>query len=581
MVSKRALGVLLSCLLLLGGSIPGCYAATAAAAETSGGEVEQKKEPGRTESKEKASDSSHKMEEVVVVATPVVEGNTVNRLGSEVTTVTEQQIDDLNAQDLQSALRMTPGVVISRHNPIGSFGGGEGGAIFIRGMGISRPGAEIQIAVDGIPKFVSVWTHPLMDLFSVDNIDKIEVYKGAQPVLFGNMAFAAVDITTKRKLEPGFKTSLEGAYGSFNTWVEVAEHGGKVDKFDYYVIQSFRSSNGHRENADGYLQNYFGRVGYQLSENWNVNGLFISTNNSADDPGSYDGSIKPDGTFKTNDYFSIATISNEFARAHGYIKVYSENGNIDWVDQYNETTKANDEDTLTDYDNYGMRAREVFNLWEGGELMAGGDLDFISGEVDITSPSSKPLHFDRTTWVIMQPYLSANHMFGAKDGFYAIPSAGARFFSHSEFSTKAGPQAGFIFGYKQTEGHVSYARGINYPGIYVKANSELFQPGDNKWEELSAEVVDHFEVGLSHQFNPMLKVDTTFFYDDGQDRIVVVTRPYPPTWTNIGKFRNRGVEATFTVTPFNDLALFAGATYLDSDPSDLPYSPQWLTIRHT
>jgi outer membrane receptor protein involved in Fe transport len=66
------------------------------------------------------------------------------------------------------------------------------------------------------------------------------------------------------------------------------------------------------------------------------------------------------------------------------------------------------------------------------------------------------------------------------------------------------------------------------------------------------------------------------FYDDGKDRIVVATPPpYPPVWTNIGSYRNKGVEGTLTVFPMDDLSLFAGATYLDSTPSDLPYSPEW------
>ena len=82
------------------------------------------------------------MPEVVVVASPIIEGNQVNDSGSQVTIVQQKQISDLNAQDLPSALRRTPGVVISRYNPVGSFGGDDGGAVYIRGMGSSRPGAE-------------------------------------------------------------------------------------------------------------------------------------------------------------------------------------------------------------------------------------------------------------------------------------------------------------------------------------------------------------------------------------------------------------------------------------------------------
>ncbi len=521
-------------------------------------------------------DSTYGMEGIVVVAPPVIEGNRVDRLGSQVTVITEKQIEDLNAQDLPSALRKTPGVVVSHHNPIGSFGGGEGGAVFIRGMGISRPGAEISVLVDGIPKFVSVWTHPLMDVLSVDIIDRMQVYKGAQPVLFGNMAFGAVDITTKRMREDGFFTSLETAGGSFNTWVEVAEHGGKIDAFDYYLVQSYRRSDGHRDNADGELQNYFGRIGCRFAPNWDASIVFNRTDNRSNDPGPADGSSPPDGTFKTNDYLTIATLTNHFDKAEGYVKLYSANGHIDWIDQYNTKTGRNDEDTITDYDTYGIRTRETLRMWEGGEILLGMDLDFISGEVDVVSPPGATSHFDRTTFRMFSPYFALSQLFGSKDGLYAIPSAGVRHINHSEFEDEPGPQVGIVVGYRNTEIHASYARGINYPGIFAKANDELFMPGNNRWAQLSAELVDHYEAGISHEVGDLVKMDLTFFHDDGKDRIVVATPPpFPATWTNLGSFTHQGVEATVTITPVRDLSLFAGATYLDSNPGDLPYAPEW------
>jgi iron complex outermembrane receptor protein len=77
-----------------------------------------------------------------------------------------------------SALRRVPGLTISRYNPIGSYGGGDGGAVFVRGQGSGRPGAEITMMVDGIPKFVGVWTHPLLDLLSVDLVHQVDVLQG-------------------------------------------------------------------------------------------------------------------------------------------------------------------------------------------------------------------------------------------------------------------------------------------------------------------------------------------------------------------------------------------------------------------
>ena len=513
------------------------------------------------------------MEEVLVVAPAIIEESAIDRYSSEVTTVTQEQIQDLNAQDLPSALRRTPGVVISRHNPIGSFGGGEGGSVFIRGQGSSRPGAEIQTAVDGIPKFVSVWTHPLMDVMSVDVVDQIDVYKGAQPLLFGNMAFAAINMKTKRMTEEGYTTRFQTQYGSFNTWIEVLEHGGKKDAFDYYLSQSYRRSDGHRDNADGELQNYFGRAGYQLGQNWETTVVFDHSNNWADDPGSTNPKVPSEGTFKTKDYFTVATLANHYDWGEGYLKFYSNEGNIDWRDQ-KEIYGLN---TLTDYNNYGVRARQAIKAWQGGEILAGIDLDYISGHVDLHDPNpakNSALHW--TTWNILSPYVAVSQVLGSKDGFYAVPSAGVRYFDHDQFESEWGPQVGVTFGYQDTEFHAQYARGVNYPGLYVKAQDDLFMPGDNKWKDLRAERVNHYEAGISHVFAKKVKAGLTYFYDSGRDRIVVdPPPPYPPTFINIEKYTTKGIEGTVSLSLFKDLAIFGGATYLTANPEDLPYTPQW------
>jgi iron complex outermembrane receptor protein len=107
-----------------------------------------------------------KMEAVEVVASPIIELNQIDNYASQSAVVTNKQIEGLNALDLPSALRWVPGVNISRYNLVGSYGGADGGAIFIRGMGGERPGAEILTLIDEKPIFQGIFTHPLMDLLS-------------------------------------------------------------------------------------------------------------------------------------------------------------------------------------------------------------------------------------------------------------------------------------------------------------------------------------------------------------------------------------------------------------------------------
>ncbi len=517
-----------------------------------------------------------RMEEVVVTASPIIEGNRVSDFGGSSTVVTETQIADLNAQDLPSALRLTPGVVISRHNPIGSFGGGEGGAIYIRGMGSSRPGAEIQTLVDGIPKFVSVWSHPLMDTLSIDPVESIEIYKGAQPLQFGNSAFGAVNMITKRQREEGFSTRLQGGYGSYNTVVEVFEHGGKIQNTDYYLVQSFRSSSGHRDNAGGQLQEYFGRVGHQLTGNWTLSLTANGTDNYANDPGPEGRPREAQGTYKVEDGMTVATLAHEFAGAKGDVKAWWNGGTASWVRQF-DLANLFYYDTITHYDNYGVRAREILTPWKGGTLVAGLDLDFRSGKVEIDRAAPRPdAFFPTQTFRIVSPYAGLSQEIPAGGSWILIPSAGIRSYSHSDFDSQWAPQAGLVLRNPETDIHASYGRGVSYPGIYVVAQSNLFWGGNTRWKDLEAETVDHFEAGIAHSFTPKIRADVTFFHDKGRNRLILVTSPAPPHYENIAEFRLQGMEATVSFTPTKEFTTFVGATWIpDRSPANLPYVPEW------
>lgn len=516
------------------------------------------------------------MEEVVVTASPIIEGNRVSDFGGSSTVVTEEQIADLNAQDLPSALRLTPGVVISRHNPIGSFGGGEGGAIYIRGMGSSRPGAEIQTLVDGIPKFVSVWSHPLMDTLSIDPVESIEIYKGAQPLQFGNSAFGAVNMITKRQREEGFSTRLQGGYGSYNTVVEVFEHGGKIQNTDYYLVQSFRSSSGHRDNAGGQLQEYFGRVGHQLTGNWALSLTANGTDNYANDPGPEGRPREAQGTYKVEDGMTVATLAHEFAGAKGDVKAWWNGGKASWVRQF-DLANLFYYDTTTHYDNYGVRARENLTPWKGGTLVAGLDLDFLSGKVEIDRAAPRPdAFFPTQTFRIVSPYAGLSQEVPAGGSWIFIPSAGIRSYGHSDYDSQWAPQAGLVLRNPETDIHASYGRGVSYPGIYVVAQSNLFWGGNTRWKDLEAETVDHFEAGIAHSFNPKIRADVTFFHDKGRNRLILVTSPAPPHYENIAEFRLQGMEATVSFTPTKEFTTFVGATWIpDRSPANLPYVPEW------
>ena len=57
------------------------------------------------------------LEDLTITDHPIIQGNQADIYGSTKTVITQEQIDDLNAQDLETALKTTPGVSMSRTIP--------------------------------------------------------------------------------------------------------------------------------------------------------------------------------------------------------------------------------------------------------------------------------------------------------------------------------------------------------------------------------------------------------------------------------------------------------------------------------
>lgn len=505
---------------------------------------------------------------VGVVASPIIEGNRFDAFGGQTTVVTDEQIDDLNANDLTTALRRVPGVTISRFNPVGSFGGAEGGAVFIRGLGAGRPGAEIKAFIDGVPLYMGVWNHPLLDLLPTNGMAAIDVRKGPQPWLVGN-TFASVNLTTQSAPASGVAGGIRAQYGSYATFIQQADIGARSGALSGYVAQGYQRSNGSRPDADGRLANLLAKGAVALSPNWSGGVTFLGVDNSVNDPGPEGFPQLRNGQYDTRAALVIATLSHRYERAQGDAKVYWNDGSGEWFRQAG--TAGN---TLTDWTMYGVRARESLKLWSGGELVGGLDLDWWKGNVDFQPTNVPPSRFDGPTFRLVSPYLGLAQTFEA-GGWRIVPSGGVRYYNHNEFPSEWAPYAGLTASRGPLAVHAGYARGVNYPGLDVVVFSQNVIPAlRQSWRSLSAETDNHIEFGLRYTDGP-IAADLVFFRDQVSSRYVFVPPPPPPPkYVNTGRQTFQGAEATLSYELSKSLSVFAGITLLDADPSDSPYAPQ-------
>ncbi|MBO4335564.1 MAG: TonB-dependent receptor [Desulfovibrio sp.] len=405
-----------------------------------------------------------------------------------------------------------------------------------------------------------------------------------------------INFVPKKMTKEGYEIRLGFQGGSFGTIAENIGLGAKKDNVDIYAAQSLISTLGHDDHTAANQRSYYVNTGMQLSDNWEVrlmaNKVDAETQspNNPWDESTYWQNIE---RFQTNSHLMTFALNNTYDKAHGFLKAYYNDTQF-YLRGENFSTPSNRATSNQSILMYGLRGRETFNPWDGGEILVGFDLDAIN-----LHNSQRTWQTDTTTdWdfpfqTVFSPYIAASHTFGDKDAFHLTPSAGIRYNNNSVFRDALSPQAGIVLGYGNTNLAFNYARGVNYPSPVVLQgflqNKDL--PGWLDTKDIKPEIVDHYEVSLSHNQPDLFSVSATYFHDDGRNRLRACMTPMammqPATTSfftsSIAKYTIDGLELAGSVKPLDNLELFAGATWLwakakgddDKTREEVPYTPSF------
>jgi vitamin B12 transporter len=173
--------------------------------------------------------------------TVIVEGSRLNQaateVGSSVTIITAEDIDELGFDFAIDAVAAAPGVTV---NSNGAFGGVA--SVRIRGASSEQTLVLIDgVAVNDTSSPGGGFNFARLD---TENIERIEVLKGPQSTLWGTDAIGGVvSIITKRP-EEGLGGSAFAEYGSFNTFRGGASVGNATETGDFRLAITGTSSDG-------------------------------------------------------------------------------------------------------------------------------------------------------------------------------------------------------------------------------------------------------------------------------------------------------------------------------------------------
>ncbi|HVP78873.1 MAG TPA: TonB-dependent receptor plug domain-containing protein [Thermodesulfobacteriota bacterium] len=573
-------------------------------------------EEKREEAKEEKKEEKTVLEEITVTETPYNTPATPigTRYGTQYNVVTEEQIKEQNSYDFESALRNVPGVMFQQKNLIGEQ---TSHSLYIRGRGSSHPSADFATEFDGAPRYGALFGQVLGDSIAISTIGGIEIYKSPQPSQFGS-GYALVNVLPKYLTKEGQEIVLNFSGGSYYTFNESLSGGIKKGPFDAYASQSWVDTDGNRPNSAAHQQNYYANIGYQFNKEWNLRFLANYVKSKTEAPMPVTQPTPTNGVsfgpgaaeqYDTETFFTTLTFNNQYEHASGYLKAYWNDTTFKLLQELQSNGQRYGNGTgglwsQQDISLYGIRGKEKLHFWPGGEVLVGADLDItdlqnteqtFSGLAvpGINGGLAKRV-WDFPTSTLFSPYVSMSQTvsrsegFGfIPEGFHIIPSGGFRYFVNSLFKDEPSYQAGLVTGYKNTDLHLNYSRGVIYPTPIVVMN--LVQTNvpvanaSQAWERIKPEVVDHYELGLTHTFPKIATLGATVFYDKGKDRFqAYFFGPIPTLWNDpIGKYRIRGLELTGTATPMKNLELFAGATWLRANATGnngvevdhLPYTP--------
>ncbi|MBU3950001.1 MAG: TonB-dependent receptor [Proteobacteria bacterium] len=518
----------------------------------------------------KNEDGIISMKEVVVSVTRTE--TTLDKIGgNSVTVITEEDIEARKQNSVEEILKTVPGIDL-----VSNGGPGTTTSVFMRGA----DSKNTLVLIDGImfndPSQANRGAN-LADL-TLDNIERIEVVRGAMSVMYGSNATAGVIniITKKGKGEPSFHAGAEG--GSFGTWKTYGGASGSKDKFDYSISASHLKTDGfsvsdndnndlpkdgNTDEKDGYKNTTLsGKFGYDITENFNLTGVvrYINSEVDLDDYGPgyagdrFDGYpyvSNPNGDkdmrSESDQVFAKINIKNSF-----FDKFFISNLSYQ-ISDLKSKLYNNDGNDDGDFDGNTDKI-----TWQGDLNFSTNTLSFGSDylkEAMKSKSNSIDINDVKTMsyWVQDQLFVGEN----------LVVLAGLRLDDHDEFGSKTTYRVAPSYSIEQTGTilKASYGTGFRSPSLY-----ELYSSYGNP--NLNAEKSKGWDSGFEQKIaNNKINFGATYFNMVYNNRIDfdLATWKYDQV---SGDTKTDGVEAFIGWKPVAGLKFLLNYTYTDTQDPD-------------
>ena len=511
-----------------------------------------------------AQDSVKTLNEVIVTATksPIKQSET----GKVVDVITQEQLQKNAGKTLGEILNQQPGLIINgADNNLGT-----NQTVYMQGAS----SGNTLILLDGVPLYDASGITSEFDLnnFALDNIEKIEILKGAQSTLYGSDAVAGViNIISKKGAEKPFNLNINHSMGSYHTYNDAVSISGSNGKGQTYFVSynkvysqgfssAYDSTGKGNFDKDGFNQDVVQlNYGFQPFKKTSVR-LFGKYNNNRSDVDA--GAFIDDKDYTNHNDNTIAGTSVDYKLDKGFIRFqYSYN-------RFNR--RLLDDSAYTNiFENYARgkyygtsNYAELYtnlNLNKNIEFLAG--IDYIRNSTTqsyISLPDygypSLPISADSAKTNQVSTY--ASFILKTNNGFHT--ELGGRWNHHSIYGSN------FTYSFNPfflIKSHYKIFANISSayraPSLY-----QLYSQYGNR--DLKPEQSVNYEAGFQY-YSTRINARVMGFARNISDVLYFYTDPvtYSSKYINADKQKDYGIETEATINFSTSFSASANYTYVD------------------
>jgi vitamin B12 transporter len=187
----------------------------------------------------------------------------LSKIAENVTVITAEQIAGLNAHTLAEVLQTVPGIQLDHVRTPGSA------TFFTVHNNNTR---FVQVLIDGIPQnFLSADNLAFLGTIPVQQIERVEIIKGAASVAWGSALGGVINVITKSPDPERAAGGMTSASAGERLTTDLrGELSGTVNRFGYYLSGGNLHSDGLMPGNRINFNHAFGKLGYQLPANGNL-----------------------------------------------------------------------------------------------------------------------------------------------------------------------------------------------------------------------------------------------------------------------------------------------------------------------